>query len=175
METTNTNPALHPFEAAGLGKAPYRLLRVEVKVHTAGGTMAGRVEQPAGTCDFCLNGIKNVYVLKAACGARFGVGCDCVERISERTSGDAALAYQVKAAKAKAAKAARLANAKRDAQTVADMLADEATRARIANHPHPTAFMARSGHTLADWAEWMLDNAGASGVTKVRRALAKVA
>jgi len=75
--------SIHPWEVAGLGKYPYRVLGVEVRVgpiHLPNGMMVGAPGQPMGTCDYCGQGIKDCYKILSADGKRFEVGCDCVRR-----------------------------------------------------------------------------------------------
>jgi len=80
MPRVETN---HPWEAAGLGNHPYRVVGIETRVgpiHLPNGMMIGAPGQPMGTCDYCGQGIKEVYKIRAADGKRFEVGCDCVRR-----------------------------------------------------------------------------------------------
>jgi hypothetical protein len=42
--------------------------------------MVGAPGQPMGVCDYCGQGIKECFKIRAACGKRFEVGCDCVRR-----------------------------------------------------------------------------------------------
>ena len=55
----NAAPSIHPFEAAGLGLAPFRFVGMDEKVYVA---FPGAPAQAAGTCDYC------------------GVGCDCIRK-----------------------------------------------------------------------------------------------
>lgn len=80
---------IHPFERAGLGIAPFRCTGVEEKVY-------GPCNQPAGTCDYCGNGIKYVYHVRSSDGKEFGVGCDCIRKVDRECLLDSAL--KVKAA-----------------------------------------------------------------------------
>lgn len=73
----------HPWELAGLGRPPYRVTGVETRVgpiHMPDGTMVGAPGQPMGTCDYCGQGIKEVFRIASADNRRFEVGCDCVRR-----------------------------------------------------------------------------------------------
>jgi hypothetical protein len=67
-----TAVTLHPFEQAGLGKAPFRYLGSDEKRTKSG--------QPAGTCDYCYRGILTCCVIGSADGKSFVVGCDCVRK-----------------------------------------------------------------------------------------------
>lgn len=73
----------HPWELAGLGLPPYRVVGIETRrgpIHLPDGTMVGAPGQPMGTCDYCFNGIAECYKILAADGKRFIVGCDCVRK-----------------------------------------------------------------------------------------------
>lgn len=82
--------AIHRFEAAGLGKAPFKWVGVseqrgpikrtingiEVEVGSAG--------QPMGTCAFCGTGIAECHSIKSADGKTFIVGSDCVLKTGDK-------------------------------------------------------------------------------------------
>jgi len=73
----------HPWEVAGLGHHPYRIVGVVNRVgpiRMPNGLMVGAPGQPMGTCQFCLMGIKECWQIQSADGKRFEVGCDCVRR-----------------------------------------------------------------------------------------------
>lgn len=80
--TTRTD--IHPFEKAGLGKAPFEvvdfsIMRGPIKWVKNGVTCeSGAPCQPMGTCDYCGTGIANVYHIMSNDGKRFVVGCECV-------------------------------------------------------------------------------------------------
>src|SRR6476661_4497421 len=77
MENTTTQTTktwVHPFEAAGLGKAPYRF------------TSWWRERNG---CMFCGTGIMNCFGVQAADGKRFHVGCDCIYKIYRTAPRDA--------------------------------------------------------------------------------------
>lgn len=81
---------IHRFEAAGLGKAPFKVVGCREIIHTAGG-----VSKAGGTCDFCGTGIRYAFLIESSDGKIFKVGSDCVKR-----TGDSALERQTKYAKA---------------------------------------------------------------------------
>lgn len=97
---------IHPFESAGLGLAPFRLVGFEEKTYSA----APGHSQPAGTCDYCANGIKYCCHIQSHDGKRFVVGCDCVRRLD---SSDNVLRTSVQRAIAK------MNREKRDAERAA--------------------------------------------------------
>ena len=67
----------HPFEAAGLGKAPFRCVGVSEKVFIVPGMPA----KAGGTCQYCFNGIRYAYHVRGSDGAEFHVGCDCIAKV----------------------------------------------------------------------------------------------
>ena len=76
----------HPFEAAGLGQAPFKVRGWERRVgperFVKNGVemMAGAPGQPMGSCDFCGTGISICITVESADGKRFVVGSECVLR-----------------------------------------------------------------------------------------------
>src|SRR5688572_27044861 len=112
--TTTPAPKAHPFELAGMGRGPYRFLFLAV---IPGPTLAEKNPSAynaalqalprdlvggCGTCANCGMAIMNVYVVADANGAKYGVGCDCVEK-----TGDACLSKPALIAKAKLERDAR--------------------------------------------------------------------
>lgn len=179
MMTTETSQttelAIHVFEKAGLGKAPFRVLGATYSVGpittviNGVAIQVGASGQPMGSCDYCGQGIALIVRVRGADGREFNVGCDCAER-----SGDRGMIVRAKREKAKLAREKRHA---REAARLADleaMLTDETTRAQIATHPHPRGYMNReTGEplTLLDWAEWMVRCSGAKGKGEVLKTL----
>jgi hypothetical protein len=164
--------ALHPFERAGLGKAPFYFVGLTEKTYQA---CHGAPVQPGGTCAFCGTGIRYCCQIKSADGARFVVGCDCVQRLAdERNDGsDTALALRklaavVSAAERKIAAQKRAQKAAGVLASIETSLADAAIRATLETRPHPRAF---AGLSLLNWCEWMLANAGAKGRAEVAKAI----
>lgn len=145
----------HRFETAGLGKAPFRVLGVEVRVgpiRYPNGLEVGAPGQPMGCCQYCGQGIAECWMIGSSDGKTFMVGCDCV-----RKTGDAglrsAMAPHLKAKRAKAAKA-RLDRA--EAALPVDAL-------RAKPHPHIP------GKTLLDYVDYLLERGGQAGRTRACR------
>jgi hypothetical protein len=114
----------HPWERAGLGNHPYRVVGVETRVgpiHLPNGIMVGAPGQAMGTCDYCGQGIKECFKILAADGKRFEVGCDCVRRayteVGERVPN------AVKAFEREKRQAAARAKAKRVRERLDEILA----------------------------------------------------
>lgn len=69
----------HAFERAGLGLAPFRYVGMHEKVYVA---YTGAPVQPAGTCEYCGNGIRYCCQIRSADGKEFVVGTDCVWKVN---------------------------------------------------------------------------------------------
>jgi hypothetical protein len=178
MNATTTLTAdtstVHPFERAGLGKAPFRYLGCRrlvgpLRFAQADGTVleVGAEGQPMGTCSFCSQGIAECHSVKSADGKRFTVGCDCIARIhgDERTPLRSAAEAASRKLRNAAAKARRDAKATTEQVELAALLADEAARAKLAALPGP-----KFG-TMLEHAEFMATRAGATGRAKALKAV----
>jgi hypothetical protein len=157
------NTTIHPFEAAGLGKAPFRYIGMENQALNAHGMRkigeTGGVEistKPGGTCDYCGTYIVQMCNIVSADGNRFHVGCDCVGKV-----GDPELVRVVEQ-DAKKHRAALKAN--RDKARIAAATAKlPAVQGTLNAQPHPSEWGAKNGKTLLDYVRWMLENAGNAG------------
>jgi hypothetical protein len=127
MAAKTDNPehvGMHVFERANLGKAPFRCIGLEEKfiTHPGGATQA------SGSCDYCGNGIRYCYIIRAVDGRAFKVGSDCVAR-----TGDTGLIKSYK--QLPAVRAMNREKAKmRDARVTAEwesIMADETNRAKL--------------------------------------------
>lgn len=108
---------IHPFEAAGLGQAPFRFLRATKNVYSA----APGHSQPGGTCAYCANGILYEYWIRSHDGVVSTVGCECIRKIDRS---DNKLATDAQRAAAQFRREA--AEARREAQRQARRQAHEA-------------------------------------------------
>jgi hypothetical protein len=164
---------IHPFERARLGAAPFRFVGMSEKVYVA---WPGAPEQPAGTCDFCGNGIRYCYNIESADGKRFIVGCDCVKRTDKEslvnaTEFERAVAQQ-KREQARARTRARTAREEeRIAQALEAFDQDAEAQDKASKRPHPLEWRAAKGATLLDWIDWMRNNAFHSGRLRVIRVI----
>ncbi len=130
---------VHPFEVAGLGLAPFRCTGHSYEVgprKLADGTEVGSAGQPMGCCDYCGQGIANVYYIKSSDGRIFTVGCDCVLKIGRS---DNVLTTQVKRLKnqlaARARESKRLARREqREAAIQADLQAQRSANGGLTNY-----------------------------------------
>ncbi len=163
MSTTASFPDLSAF---GIGKGPYRIVgHHESKFQAIPGDPSCPVV-PGSSCAMCSQPIMQVYVVRSADGVESKLGCDCVRRTNDVT-----LVGQLNAVirRARRAQAHRVA-----AQQEADLgalLADEATRAKLAAQPHPRSDMAARGMTLLDFADSNAANAGAAGRARALKAV----
>lgn len=159
---TATETTIHPFEKAGLGKAPFRYIGAVDQPLTRGGSVViGHIggcqveTKPGGTCDYCGLAIINMYKVRSADGHTFRVGCDCLKKVD--IVNPATLKADIK--KAKDAKADnRIAEAKAQLET-------QAVQSALANKPHPAPWGQAKGLTMLDYVRWMMSNAGRSGRT----------
>lgn len=113
---------LHPFEAAGLGLAPFRFRGMSEAVYVA---CPGAPEQPAGSCDYCGQAIRYCCHVAASDGREFIVGCDCIRKLDRAdnrllTAMERAVAAREKLRRDERREAARLA---RRAQIEAELAA----------------------------------------------------
>jgi hypothetical protein len=168
-------PTMHPFEVAGLGKAPFRYAGMIDQDRCYGQAILNREEYertgilvttvPGGSCDYCGTYIVDMFKVRSADGKTFKVGCDCIGKL------DPQLAEEISADVRKLQRAKRAATKARKLATVADMLADTETREAIAARPHPIAARAANGATLLDWCGWMMAHSGAAGKSRVLAAI----
>ena len=151
--------AIHVFERAGLGKAPFRIVGVEYRVgpikigeHNGVEIWAGSPGQPMGSCKFCGQGIAECWIIESSDGNRFDVGCDCV-----RKTGDVGLK------KAMAPHLREKRQARDDAKIEAGKAwFDEQCAAGF-------DFGERTRGCFAEYFEWMMRNAGRSGKLRAIR------
>jgi len=147
-----TSELIHPFEEAGLGKAPFRFDCVTEKAWMG---------QPGGTCQFCGHGIRWEFWVISADGKRFDVGSECIRKIEAKGSPLRNAAECELRDQKRLAKRQRLIVRVNKAATALEQ--DESLLTDMP-HPHP-AYANRL--TLRNYAEWMLQEAGDAGQTKI--------
>ncbi len=156
----------HKFEAAGLGVAPFKFVGAKPLLFQAIPGDPNCPIQAGGSCDYCSQAISYACYIQDANGKRFKVGSDCVAK-----TGDAGLA---KAAKSEANRLKAEAQKERETARIAAALETLKTRREIFEaFPHPKAWAAEKGQTLADSLEWMFEHAGHTGKMKVTRQIEK--
>ena len=165
---------LHPFEEAGLGKAPFKFVGHERRVgpiDLGEGRSVGAPGQPMGTCDHCGMGIADCYHVESSDGKRFVVGCQCIEKLynsKNRTTRDLHRdpAYrEFKKEKNRIATARRHA---REKQKIAEGKEwAEAHEAELKKLPNPN----REGESRWDQYIWFMKNAGNAGCIRLLKRL----
>lgn len=161
---------------AHIAPGPYRLIGVSTEEDreidnternmNAVGTETVITNSCGGTCDHCGTAIFTVYKFVAADGTKFKVGCDCAEKAlcGEENQNAARAVDKVKRAidsKKRKALAARKHASNMEWLSTKLVELDEL--------PSPNPNRATMGETAADWATWMMKNAGKSGVAKTRK------
>ncbi len=147
---------IHPFEAAGLGRAPFKCTGMETRKYQA---CPGAPIQPGGCCDYCGTGIYDCYAIKSADGRRFIVGCDCVAKVVKacaRTDFEreaAAMTNAINKIKTDAKHA-------RDDAKIAEAKALLAANADALNGVWYSPSPMKHARTVAEQIEWMLHNGG---------------
>jgi len=125
-----------------------------------------------GSCAYCSQGIAECHSIKSADGKTFMVGCDCVRRASEPgdpvlTKAEAA-AKKLRNGKARARSAAKAAASETE---LAELLADESLRGKLAARPSAYAWKAANGETELGDVEWLSTHCGHAGRVKLIKRL----
>ena len=160
------NPnAVHPWERCGLGVAPYRCVGSAVVTYQA---CHGAPVQPGSSCDYCGQGIMNVYSVQAACKSVFKVGCDCVRKTCSEKEG---VRTAIETADRKHRNAlAKVSRDKRDASAkdaLASLRAEHEFALAAMPHPRATTQDWAKDKTALDWLDFMLGCCGAAGRAKL--------
>ena len=177
--TTESESTLHPFERAGLGKAPFRFVGFEAQDLCYGQAILNREEYqrtgilvttaPGGSCAFCGTYIVQMCRIGSADGKRFHVGTDCVAK-----AGGTRVAAAVKVAKLRTERSKRAEKATAVSTELTALLADDSVRTVLVNWPHPNDASAKRGASLLDYATWMIRCSGAAGRAKTLKAVKAV-
>ncbi|MGA7829761.1 MAG: hypothetical protein WCA21_02230 [Terracidiphilus sp.] len=141
----------HKFETAGLGIAPFRLVRVEMRWFSIPGIPGSK--KPGSSCMFCGHPIAECCFLRDANGKEFHVGNECIKK-----AGDAGLYDTVKKELRRMKNQAEADAAAATFREGRDILARADVRASLSTQPHPNSFFAAKGKTMADYYEFLLHN-----------------
>lgn len=162
---------IHPFEKAGLGKAPFRFVGMAQQDRCYGEVILNRAEcdrtgialttTPGGTCAYCGQAIMRMFDIESADGKHFHVGCECVNR-----TGDKKLARSVNQARLAADRAKRADKAAETDRSLQAFI--RVNSEKLAALPHPKGW---DGKTLLDYAEFMATRSGATGRAKALKTL----
>ena len=154
---------MHCFEAAGLGKAPFRYLGMEYQEISYGQRVIGSAggiqvtTKPGSTCDFCGTYIVNIFNVGSSDGKKFKVGCECIRKTDD--SGlIRAVDADVKKMEREKRKVKKEAKVQKDKAICETLLSTPAIRAKLSEQKHPSPYFASEGKTLLDWAKWMMEN-----------------
>jgi len=132
----------------------------------------GYAGQPAGSCDYCGQGIKYCCHIRSADGREFVVGCDCVMKLDRKTNAKLVEVVETEKKRIEREHRRELAKARRQRESARIAAAFEslgqspAKQASLAAQPHPRGF---AGLTLGDYVEWMRRNAGHGGMLQVAK------
>lgn len=159
-QTTSTKePARHPFEIAGLGAAPYRVIGFDICKYQA---CPDAPVQPGTSCDYCSQGIMYVMKVQASDGKQFKVGCDCVMKVGKQSK-DYPSQRPLEVAARELKTKIRHERERATIKAGFEWLSSPEVSAKIATLPHPYKWQADKGLTMADYVEWMKRNAGNKG------------
>ena len=153
METNLTNPSatIHVFEAAGLGKGPFRL---------------NHVTSEGGCCQFCGTNIVFRFYIDGTDSRQFYVGSDCVMK-----TGDVGLMRVVEMeVKKRTAALKKLRDEERLVELRSHLESPMASES-LSKQPHPYAWHARQGKTMKDYAEWIMRHGGNTAKMKLAGSL----
>jgi len=175
MTTTDT---MHPFESAGLGKAPFRFAGHEHRVGPIladdGVTQVGAPGQPMGTCDHCGMSIADCYSVRSAEGKQFIVGSTCVEKLYRHTNKRSSVLARDPVYREFKREKNRIATERRHAREAARIAEGrewvESHEAALRSLPNPH----REGETRWDQYQWYMLNAGSSGKLHVLKVLRRL-
>lgn len=124
---TVTVAAAHPFELAGLGKAPFKVLRAftmpkTLRGETRDGITVEVMTNGVGGCRYCGQAICDIYTVRSSDGLEFPVGSSCVEKAEKNMLGMATAKTRLTRAKAVSRKVAMIATAQdRNAEVLAQL------------------------------------------------------
>jgi hypothetical protein len=162
--------AVHPFERAGLGKAPFHFAGlIDQQVNAGGERVLGETggctmtTHVGGSCDYCGTYIVEMYKVRSADGKTFKVGSDCIMKV-----GDAVLTKPVK----DDLKRRRLA---REQKRIIAARTLYPTLPTLRLVPHPNDSIAKRGGTMFDYIDFLLKSGGRTGKLKAARMVEKAA
>ncbi len=177
--TTETTEAgtVHPFQAAGLGLAPFRYIG---QVHqdiaygqavvAPEGTGPAVTTKPGGSCAYCGNYILHMFNVRSADGKTFHVGSDCIAKV-----GGPVLAAKVAKVVSANRKARTAASASEKIAAAVAALARPEVRSALEARPHPKAPQGSNGWSMFGYVDWLLARGGTAGKLRAAAIIAEVA
>lgn len=141
----------HVWERARLGRAPFRFVGMTERVlRHPDGTL-----QPSGCCDYCGTGIRYCFRIRSADGQEFEVGSDCVDRLGDERLVAVVMSEERRrrnnAARERRRVKRQAEEVERAAERDARMPEYRDALAALESRPHPHAYYAAQGKTLADY------------------------
>jgi hypothetical protein len=158
----------HKFETAGLGTAPFRLVRVEMRWFSIPGIPGSK--KPGSSCMYCGHPIAECCFLHDANGKEFHVGNECIKK-----AGDAGLYDTVKKELRRMKSQAEADRAAATFREGRDMLARPEIHRSLSTQPHPNSYFAAKGNTMADYYEFLLHNSSRGSVANLVGKLREIA
>lgn len=158
----------HKFETAGLGTAPFRLVRVEMRWFSIPGIPGSK--KPGSSCMYCGHPIAECCFLHDANGKEFHVGNECIKK-----AGDAGLYDTVKKELRRMKSQAEADKAAATFREGRDILARPEIHASLSTQPHSNSYFAAKGKTMADYYEFLLHNSPRSTVANLGCKLREIA
>lgn len=167
---------MHPFEKAGLGKAPFKFLSMEDKgpTHDNGMRYAGQTKDgfdmyvgAGGSCAYCGTYICLHFNVESADGKKFHVGSDCIEKINQE---DPMLAKQVSIELRKYKSKQRLELQDKKIKEVEQII--EENKDVLIKLPHPK-MQWRTDKTMLDYCNWIMVYGGKAGKIKLKKLIEK--
>lgn len=169
------NATIHKFEAAGLGKAPFRFVGFTPAPETDNNGMVKtevdgitHMTKPGCACHYCGQYITNIYKIQSADGKISKVGSSCVNK-----TGDKGLVNVVKKHANKLKREKRVIRESARIEAAKKTLETEEIASFLKEWPHPAQFQADKSRNLYDYVVWMFNNAGHSGQFKVTKIVEK--
>ena len=150
----------HTFEIAELGMAPFKIIACREEIFQAHPSAPCK---PGGTCAYCGRAITCVFVVDDVKGIKIKIGSSCIKKTGDKGMVDLVKRELRKRQQDK--ERIRIIEGKNNFQEVKQLLQKE---------PHPNTYRARLGDTMADWVQWMLENAGHTGMLTATRQIEKL-
>ena len=170
--TEQTNQ-VHPFERT-LGQGPYKFVGTfdlgavlaclnagNIGGYNNGLAMAPKIERGLGTCSHCGKAITYICIVQIGDGKRFGVGSDCIEKVS-LPQREMSMLRHAKLKHERELRQKRKAKKGDEARIELKQII-ESHKDTMAKLPSPS----NPNRTMLDWASWCLERSNNGGVVIV--------
>ena len=158
----------HIFEVYGLGKAPFRFFKYEIRTFQAAPDAPVQV---GGSCDFCSQGIKQWCWVVDANGKKFKVGPECIKKTD-----DANLIKQFKD-NPDVRKAKRDQRHKREKAKIEEckkLIEDNKEKFKTMDHSKKGSYPFWDDKTFLDYVTWMMEHAGTAGKIRLLKEIKNI-